>query len=58
MSTIAIYGSRASNGIIITTTKKDIQEKDSSAYTVKGPYKRIEVMNMMSFVQLLLNNIP
>lgn len=44
-SATAIYGSRASNGVIIITTKKGTQGKIkvayNSTYTAKDPYKRI-----------------
>ena len=52
-SATAIYGSRASNGVIIITTKKGTQDKVkvtySSTYAYKDPYKRIETMNADEF---------
>lgn len=54
-SATAIYGSRASNGVIIITTKKGTQDKIkvsyNSTYTYKDPYKRIEVMGADEFRQ-------
>lgn len=45
-SATAIYGSRASNGVIIITTKKGSQGKVkvayNSTYTAKDPYKRVD----------------
>ena len=54
-SATAIYGSRASNGVIIITTKKGTQDKIkvsyNSTYTYKDPYKRIQVMDADEFRQ-------
>ncbi len=48
-SATAIYGSRASNGVIIITTKKgsegELKVAYSSTYSVKDPYSRVDVMN-------------
>lgn len=58
-SATAIYGSRASNGVIIITTKKGSQGKVkvayNSTYTVKDPYKRIEVMDADEYRSAMLN---
>lgn len=52
-SATAIYGSRASNGVIIITTKKGTQDKIkisyNSTYSYKDPYKRIETMSADEF---------
>ena len=52
-SATAIYGSRASNGVIIITTKKGTQDKLKVSYNgtfaVKDPYKRMETMNADEF---------
>ena len=61
-SATAIYGSRASNGVIIITTKKGTQDKIkvtyNSTYTVKDPYKRIEVMNADEFRAAVAKQYP
>ena len=48
-SATAIYGSRASNGVIIITTKKGSKGKVkvtyNSTYTMKDPYARLNVMS-------------
>lgn len=48
-SATAIYGSRASNGVIIITTKKGQEGKIkvtyNSTYSYKDPYNRVNVMN-------------
>lgn len=58
-SATAIYGSRASNGVIIITTKKGTQGKVkvtyNSSYTIKDPYKRMETMNADEFRQSVMN---
>lgn len=52
-SATAIYGSRASNGVIIITTKKGSNEgfkvDYTSTYSFKDPYDRIETMNASSY---------
>ena len=52
-SATAIYGSRASNGVIIITTKKGTQDRIKVQYagtfTVKDPYKRVRVMGADEF---------
>lgn len=52
-SATAIYGSRASNGVIIITTKKGTQDKIkvsyNSTYAYKDPYQRFETMNADEF---------
>ena len=58
-SATAIYGSRASNGVIIITTKKGAEGKIkvayNSTYSYKDPYKRVNVMNGNEFRQTILN---
>lgn len=48
-SATAIYGSRASNGVIIITTKKGSSDglkiSYNSTYSLKNPYKRVDVMS-------------
>lgn len=57
-SATAIYGSRASNGVIIITTKKGTEGKINvvynSTYSYKDPYKRINVMNGNEFYHSIL----
>ena len=57
-SATAIYGSRASNGVIIITTKKgstgDLKVSYNSTYSVKDPYKRVEVMSGEEFSEAIL----
>ena len=61
-SATAIYGSRASNGVIIITTKKGTQDKIkvsySGTFTAKDPYKRIETMDAASFRQTIAQQYP
>ena len=61
-SATAIYGSRASNGVIIITTKKGTQDKVkvsySGTFTAKDPYKRIETMDAASFRQTIAQQYP
>lgn len=61
-SATAIYGSRASNGVIIITTKKGTQGKVkvtyNSTYTYKDPYKRLDVMNADEFRTAMANQYP
>ena len=56
-SATAIYGSRASNGVIIITTKKGTQDKIkvsyASTYTAKDPYRRVKVMGADAFRQAI-----
>ena len=58
-SATAIYGSRASNGVIIITTKKGAEGKISiaynSTYSYKDPYNRVNVMNGNDFRNTILN---
>lgn len=58
-SATAIYGSRASNGVIIITTKKGAEGKIkvtyNSTYSYKDPYNRVNVMNGDEFRQTMLN---
>ena len=56
-SATAIYGSRASNGVIIITTKKgkgkNVQVSYDSSYTVKNNANRISVMSSGEFVDFM-----
>ncbi len=58
-SATAIYGSRASNGVIIITTKKGTQDKIkvsySSTYTYRDPYQRVKTMDADLFRQTMVN---
>lgn len=61
-STTAIYGSRASNGVIIIQTKKGTQDKIkvsySGTFTAKDPYKRIETLDAQSFREVMQAQYP
>lgn len=61
-SATAIYGSRASNGVIIITTKKGSEGKIkvayNSTYSYKDPYNRVNVMGADEFRQTILNQYP
>lgn len=52
-SATAIYGSRASNGVIIITTKKGTQDQVkvhyAGTFTIKNPWKRVKVMEADEF---------
>lgn len=52
-SATAIYGSRASNGVIIITTKKGTQDRIkvhyAGTFTAKSPWKRVKVMSADEF---------
>lgn len=56
-SATAIYGSRASNGVIIITTKKGTQDKIkvsySSTYTLRDPYQRFETLDADTYRQVM-----
>lgn len=58
-SATAIYGSRASNGVIIITTKKGkgqkMQVSYNSSYTVKNNSDEIDVMSGQEFADYLTN---
>ena len=58
-SATAIYGSRASNGVIIITTKKGADGKIkvtyNSTYSYKDPYNRLDVMNADEYRTAILN---
>ena len=58
-SATAIYGSRASNGVIIITTKKGAEGKIkvtyNSTYSYKDPYNRLDVMNADEYRTAILN---
>ena len=57
-SATAIYGSRASNGVIIITTKKGSEGKIrvayNSTYSYKDPYNRLNVMNADEYRNTIL----
>lgn len=61
-SATAIYGSRASNGVIIIQTKKGTQDKIkvsySGTFTAKDPYKRIETLDAQSFRKVMQAQYP
>ena len=61
-SATAIFGSRASNGVIIITTKKGSQDRIkvsyASTYTLKDPYKRVQVMEADAFRTATLKQYP
>ena len=61
-SATAIYGSRASNGVIIIQTKKGTQDKIkvsySGTFTAKDPYKRIETLDAQSFSEVMQAQYP
>lgn len=61
-SATAIYGSRASNGVIIIQTKKGTQGKIkvsySGTFTAKDPYKRIETLDAQSFREVMQAQYP
>ncbi|WP_294631008.1 TonB-dependent receptor [uncultured Bacteroides sp.] len=58
-SATAIYGSRASNGVIIITTKKGSQGKVkisySGSFTAKDAYKRVPTLNAAQFREVMHN---
>lgn len=61
-SATAIYGSRASNGVIIIQTKKGTQDKVkisySGTFTAKDPYKRIETLDAKTFREVMQAQYP
>jgi len=61
-SATAIYGSRASNGVIIITTKKGTQGKVkvayNSTYTAKDPYKRVDNLSASELRSALAEAYP
>ena len=61
-SATAIYGSRASNGVILITTKKGTQDRIkvhyAGTFTVKDPYKRVKVMNASDFRETTAQQYP
>ena len=61
-SATAIFGSRASNGVIIITTKKGSQDRIkvnyASTYTMKDPYKRVQVMEADEFRRTVAQQYP
>lgn len=61
-SATAIYGSRASNGVIIITTKKGTQDRIkvhyAGTFTIKDPYKRVKVMDADEFRATTIRQYP
>ena len=61
-SATAIYGSRASNGVIIIITKKGTQDRIkvnyAGTFTVKDSYKRVKVMNASDFRDTTMRQYP
>lgn len=60
-SATAIYGSRASNGVIIIQTKKGHKTNKvsySGTFTAKDPYKRIETLDAQSFREVMQAQYP
>lgn len=61
-SATAIYGSRASNGVIIITTKKGTQDKIkisySGTFTAKDPYNRVKVLGAEEYRNIMLEQYP
>ena len=61
-SATAIYGSRASNGVILITTKKGTQDRIkvnyAGTFTVKDPYKRVKVMDADEFRETTIRQYP
>lgn len=61
-SATAIYGSRASNGVIIITTKKGASGKPefnfSSSITIGNARDKVNMMNGIQFTEFVRNNFP
>ncbi|MBQ6086493.1 MAG: TonB-dependent receptor [Bacteroidales bacterium] len=62
-SATAIYGSRASNGVIIITTKKGIRTDEprvtyNGSFSVKQNYRRLEMMNASQFTDYINSVYP
>lgn len=61
-SATAIFGSRASNGVILITTKRGSQDhikvNYASTYTLKDPYKRVQVMEADEFRATTIKQYP
>jgi TonB-dependent SusC/RagA subfamily outer membrane receptor len=55
-SATAIYGSRATNGVILITTKRgkngDIKINYNSQYNIQTPPKRVKVMTLPQYAQM------
>ncbi|MGZ8538268.1 MAG: SusC/RagA family TonB-linked outer membrane protein, partial [Flavisolibacter sp.] len=55
-SATAIYGSRASNGVILITTKRgkngDFKINFNTQYNIQTPPKRVEVMDLPQYAQM------
>lgn len=61
-SATAIYGSRASNGVILITTKKGVSGKPRVSYngsvSIKHNYNTMEMMNASQFKEYILSAYP
>lgn len=61
-SSTAIYGSRASNGVIIITTKKGSQKGFKvdyvSTYSISDPYNKVKTMSPDQFRDVINANYP
>ena len=58
-SATAIYGSRASNGVIIITTKKGskgLKVSYSGTFSVQDPYKKLDVLSAKQLVPAMLKS--
>lgn len=58
-SATAIYGSRASNGVIIITTKKGskgLHVSYSSTYSIQDPYKKIKTLSAKELVPAMMKS--
>lgn len=62
-SATAIYGSRASNGVIIITTKQGTHDKGirieyASTYSLSDPYNKVEMLNAEQFRETISQYYP
>ena len=58
-SATAIFGSRASNGVIIITTKKGskgLKVNYSSTYSIQDPYKKLNVLSAKQLVPAMMKS--
>ena len=58
-SATAIFGSRASNGVIIITTKKGqkgLKVSYSSTYSIQDPYKKLKVLSAKQLVPAMMKS--
>lgn len=60
-SATAIYGSRASNGVIIITTKRGGSEKYkvsyNSTYSINDPYKKVKTLNAKQYREMAVAGV-